>query len=96
MVANQLKRNGETLTDARIMEKILGSLTYDFESVVSVIEESRNTKEIIVDNRDWARFVRSSRNFWLGRVIELSIFSFLSLFILLLPFHFHSSLKFSV
>jgi len=50
MVANQLKRNGGTLTDARIMEKILGSLTYDFEKVVSAIEESRNLEEMIVDD----------------------------------------------
>jgi len=38
IVANQLKRNGETLTDARVVEKILRSLTNDFENVVCAIE----------------------------------------------------------
>jgi len=45
-VANKLKRNGETLTDARIMKKILRSLTDDFENVVCAIEESRNLEEM--------------------------------------------------
>jgi len=46
MVVNQLKRNGETLTDARVMEKILRSLTNDFKNVVCAIEESRNLEEM--------------------------------------------------
>jgi len=41
-IVNQLKRNGETLTDTRVVEKILQSLTDDFENVVCAIEESRN------------------------------------------------------
>jgi len=50
MVANQLKRNGETLTDARVVEKILRSLTDDFENVVCAIEESRNLEEMTIDD----------------------------------------------
>ena len=49
-VANQLKRNGEILTDARVMEKILWSLTDDFENVVCATEESRNLEEMTIDD----------------------------------------------
>jgi len=53
-VANKLKHNEETLTDTRIMEKILRSLTDDltddFENVVCTIEESRNLGEMTIDN----------------------------------------------
>jgi hypothetical protein len=48
-VVNQLKRNGETLTDARVVEKILRSLTENFENVVCAIEESKDLEEMIVD-----------------------------------------------
>jgi len=50
IVANKLKHNGETLTDARVVEKILRSLTDDFENVVCAIEESRNLEEMTIDN----------------------------------------------
>jgi len=36
------KRNGETFTDAKVVEKTLRSLTNDFENVVCAIEELRN------------------------------------------------------
>jgi len=49
-VANQLKRNGETPTDARVVEKILRSLTDDFENVGCAIEESRNLEEMTIDD----------------------------------------------
>ena len=49
-VANQLKCNGETLMDAKVMDKIFWSLTDDFENVVCVIEESRNMEEMTIDD----------------------------------------------
>ncbi|XP_068497462.1 uncharacterized protein [Phaseolus vulgaris] len=49
-VVNQLRRNGETLTNARVVEKILRSLTNDFENVVCAIEESRNLEEMTIDD----------------------------------------------
>ncbi|GMI80465.1 hypothetical protein HRI_001715800 [Hibiscus trionum] len=48
-VVNQLIRNGETLTDARVLEKILRSLTDNFENVVCAIEESKNLTTLTVD-----------------------------------------------
>jgi gag-polypeptide of LTR copia-type/Domain of unknown function (DUF4219) len=49
MVSNQMKRNGESLAESRLVEKILRSLTYTFENVVCVIEESKNLAELSVD-----------------------------------------------
>jgi len=49
-VANQLKGNGQTLTDARVVEKILRSLTGDFENVVCAIEESKILEEMKIDD----------------------------------------------
>ncbi|KAJ4756551.1 polyprotein [Rhynchospora pubera] len=48
-VVNQLKTNGETLSDTRVVEKILRSLTDNFENVVCAIEESKNLEEMTID-----------------------------------------------
>ncbi|GJZ23157.1 retrovirus-related pol polyprotein from transposon TNT 1-94 [Tanacetum coccineum] len=48
-VVNQLKRNGETLPDTRIIEKILRSLTENFENVVCAIEESKDLEDLTIE-----------------------------------------------
>lgn len=48
-VVNQLNRNGEALTNARTVEKILRSLTDSFENVVCAIEESKDLATLTVD-----------------------------------------------
>lgn len=48
-VVNQLNRNGETVTDGRIVEKVLRSLTDKFESIVCAIEESKDLKTLSVE-----------------------------------------------
>ncbi|GAU51887.1 hypothetical protein TSUD_416720, partial [Trifolium subterraneum] len=48
-VVNQLTRNGEKVTDARVVEKILRSLTDKFENIVCAIEESKDLSTLSVE-----------------------------------------------
>jgi len=48
-VANQLGRNGEVMPASRVVEKILRSLTDDFESIVCAIEESKDLLVLSVE-----------------------------------------------
>jgi gag-polypeptide of LTR copia-type len=48
-VVNQLICNGEALTDARVVEKILRSLTDNLKNVVCAIEESKDLVKLTVD-----------------------------------------------
>jgi gag-polypeptide of LTR copia-type len=48
-VVNQLIRNGEALTNARVVEKILRSLTDNFENVVCAIKELKDLAKLTVD-----------------------------------------------
>ncbi|KAI0529711.1 hypothetical protein KFK09_002268 [Dendrobium nobile] len=48
-ISNQLKRNGEKLEDVTIIEKILRSLESRFESVTTVIEETKDLQEMTIE-----------------------------------------------
>ena len=48
-VVNQLNRNGEMFIETRVVEKILRSLTNNFENVVCVIEESKDLGTFTAD-----------------------------------------------
>jgi len=49
VIVNQMRRNGEALTDARITEKLLRSLDPKFDSVIVAIEESKEVDKSTVD-----------------------------------------------
>jgi gag-polypeptide of LTR copia-type len=61
-VTNQLKRNGETLSEQRVVEKILRSLTDTFENVICVIKESKNLAELTVDELAGSLLAHEQRN----------------------------------
>ena len=48
-LANQLNRNRAMLPEMRVVERILRSLTDNFENVVCVIEESKDLAKFTVD-----------------------------------------------
>jgi gag-polypeptide of LTR copia-type len=50
IIMNQLKRNGESLSEQRVVEKILRLLTDTFENVVCAIEESKDLADLTVAN----------------------------------------------
>jgi Mg2+ and Co2+ transporter CorA len=61
-VTNQLKRNGENLTETRIVEKILRSLTDAFENVVCAIEKSKDLNELSVNELASSLMAHEQRN----------------------------------
>jgi len=56
-MVNQLSRNGEMLPASGVVEKILWSLTDDFEIVMCTIEESKDLSMLTVE-----KLVRSLRH----------------------------------
>lgn len=49
VLVNDMRRNGETLEDVRVIEKILRSLSPKFEHVVTSIEESRDVENMDIE-----------------------------------------------
>jgi gag-polypeptide of LTR copia-type len=90
-VMNQLIRNGEALTDARVIEKFLRSLTDNFENVVCAIEESKDLATLTVDElassleahgqrKKKKRRRHSSKHFKLRRQLKTKRYSILKIF----------------
>lgn len=53
-VANQLYRNGEPMPASWVVEKILWSLTNDFESIVIAIEELKDLLVLSLEELAWS------------------------------------------
>nr|XP_017228871.1 PREDICTED: uncharacterized protein LOC108204088 [Daucus carota subsp. sativus] len=47
-LVNELKSNGESITDQRVIEKMLVSLSEKFDTVVTVIEESKDLTQLSI------------------------------------------------
>jgi gag-polypeptide of LTR copia-type len=60
-VTNQLKRNGESLSEQRVVEKILRSLIDTFENMICAKEESKDLTELIVDELTDSLLVHEQR-----------------------------------
>ena len=48
-VVNQLRRNGEEITDVRVMEKVLRSLNTKFEIIATTIEETKDLENMTIE-----------------------------------------------
>ncbi|XP_020270923.1 uncharacterized protein LOC109846108 [Asparagus officinalis] len=48
-ITNQMKRNGEAISDVRIMEKILRTLDSKFKYIIPAIQESKDLSEVSID-----------------------------------------------
>jgi hypothetical protein len=48
-LVHQMRRNGENIDDVHMIEKILRSLDSKFDHVVAAIEESKNLKDLTVE-----------------------------------------------
>ena len=48
-IVNQLRTQGEDITDQRVIEKVLRSLPSKFGSIVAYIEKSKDLSQLFVD-----------------------------------------------
>jgi gag-polypeptide of LTR copia-type/Domain of unknown function (DUF4219) len=62
MMVNQLKRNGEEMSESRVVEKILRSLFNNFENIVYAIEESKNLAKMMVNELSSSLEAHEQRN----------------------------------
>jgi len=80
VIVNQMRRNGEAFTDARITEKLLRSLDPKFDFVIVAIEESKEVDKSTVDElmsslQDEQKIIKINRE----KAIEHALQSKLSL-----------------
>ena len=61
VVSNKMRSNGEDMSDSKIFEKILRTLTEKFTYVVVVIEESKNTRKMTIDELQSSLFVHEKK-----------------------------------
>jgi ribosomal protein S20 len=73
-MTNQMKRNEESRTESRLVEKILRSLTNTFENVVCVIEETKNLAELSVDELAGALIEHEQRKKLMEELIEKALY----------------------
>jgi C4-type Zn-finger protein len=60
-VMNQLKRNGESISEQRVVEKFLRSLNDTFENMICAIEESKDLTKLAVDELDGSLLAHEQR-----------------------------------
>jgi gag-polypeptide of LTR copia-type len=73
-VTNQMKRNGESLTKSRLVEKILRTLTDTFENVMCAIKESKNLDELLVDELAGSLMTHEQRKKLKEELIEKALY----------------------
>ncbi|XP_016707066.1 uncharacterized protein [Gossypium hirsutum] len=60
-IVNKMKTNGENKTNAKVVSKILRSMTFKFNYVVCSIEESKDTSILTIDELQSSLLVHKQR-----------------------------------